>query len=146
MDSLYAFSLLSRGRSCVHEQSHCADQPSSTTFQKYLLRNFLVVFCKPGVLANLRGLLLCARAALTKTEDELAFSSEPVNIYSSRQAVKKLLLSCFGICFSCLAGKLPQSLPHWQLLFVQRCHVGVHKRQGCGSFPWIARSCFHFLF
>lgn len=86
----------------AHEQSHCADQSSSTTFQKYLLRDFLV-FC---VLPALGGLLLRARAALTKKEDELAFPPSPVNIYSPRQAVKMLLLSWFWCLFL---------LPRWNL-------------------------------
>jgi len=63
---------------------------------------------------------LCARSASRNKEDELDFSCQLVNICSSIQAVKMLLLSCFGICFSCLAGTLPQSLPRWQILFVQQ--------------------------
>lgn len=88
---------------------------------------------------------LCARSASRNKEDELDFSCQLVNICSSIQAVKMLLLSCFGICFSCLAGTLPQSLPRWQILFVQQWQVSVHRRKGCGSLPMVARPCFHFL-
>lgn len=82
-------------------QSHCAARSSSTTFQKYLLRDFLVF----RVLAGL-GLLLCA----TKKEDELAFPPSPVNIYSPKQAVKMLLLSWVFFFFWCLF-----LLPRWNV-------------------------------
>lgn len=127
------FQLPSGGRGSLWDlfaRNRAIVQILSATFQKYLLRDFLV-FCVP---AGLGGLLLCARAALTKKEDELAF---PLN-QSIFTLPGKLLKCCcslvFGVCFSCLAGILPQSLPHWQLLFVQQGHVGVPKDGVGGTF------------
>lgn len=80
------------------------------------------------------GLLLCA----TRKEDELAFPPQPVNIYSPRQAVEMLLLSWVWCLFLLPRWNLaPESLPHWQLLFVQQWHVGVPEDRAGGA----SRTC-----
>lgn len=49
----------------------------------------------------------------------------------------KLLKCCcslgVGACSSCLAGILPQRLPHWQLWCVHQRHVGVPEDKAGGA-------------